>query len=399
MKQKNHCQTILALLVIMLVVFVSYSCGSSANPIAPTPTKIPTIAPTSTTTPTATPSVQDLVSQLQPVQRQDFCPMFNATWAPGGDTIAINRISAIRLLNIETMETTLIGEDMIREKEDCELGLADALLSMLSGIVWLPNGNTIAISTFDTVDFWDVGQGQKTFEIKGNTLKNHIPAYGDSTLNDLIFLGLLFKESIQQFTISPDGSRLVFAQEKPNTLTGYATELYIWDIAEQEKLLILSGHDNRVNSVAYSPDGSQIASADDDGIILIWDSSNGALLGQFDGHIESMSINLAWSPDGKTIASGGSDEVIRVWDVQTGETLGTLEGHTSGIIDLAWSPLAPLLVSAGGNGDETIKFWDMEDLVEIHNIDVFASNLEWSPDGRYLLSSDSSSLTVWGFQN
>ena len=73
-----------------------------------------------------------------------------------------------------------------------------------------------------------------------------------------------------------------------------------------------------VSSVAYSPDGSSIASGFRDTTIRVWNATTGqCVAGPFQGHIESV-LSVAYSPDGRYIASGSVDHTIRVWNAATG---------------------------------------------------------------------------------
>jgi WD40 repeat protein len=87
------------------------------------------------------------------------------------------------------------------------------------------------------------------------------------------------------------------------------------------------GHTWGVTSVAFSPDGSMIASGSGDKTIKLWRVSDGFLLRTLEGHTDSVS-SVAFSPDGSMIASGSRDKTIKLWRVSDGELLRTLEGHT-----------------------------------------------------------------------
>ena len=71
----------------------------------------------------------------------------------------------------------------------------------------------------------------------------------------------------------------------------------------------------RVWSVAYSPDGTRIASAGRDQTLRVWDSATGQETLTLTGHAGEV-WNVAFSPDGQWIASGSSDHTIRLWDAR-----------------------------------------------------------------------------------
>ncbi|MFM6471889.1 MAG: trypsin-like peptidase domain-containing protein, partial [Dolichospermum sp.] len=110
----------------------------------------------------------------------------------------------------------------------------------------------------------------------------------------------------------------------------------------------LADHSDDVNSVAWSPDGSTLASGSDDKTIKIWDGRTGNLLGTLSGHSDWV-WSVAWSPDGRTLASGSDDKTIKIWDGRTGNLLRTLSGHSNLVRSVAWSPDGSTLASGSSD--------------------------------------------------
>jgi hypothetical protein len=89
----------------------------------------------------------------------------------------------------------------------------------------------------------------------------------------------------------------------------------VWDSVTGQETLTLKGHAGKVYSVAFSPDGSRLASASWDGTVKVWDSVTGQETLTLKGHAGKV-YSVAFSPDGARIASASGDATVKVWDAR-----------------------------------------------------------------------------------
>jgi WD40 repeat protein len=85
-------------------------------------------------------------------------------------------------------------------------------------------------------------------------------------------------------------------------------------------LLTLEDHSSGVQSVAYSHDSAQIASASEDSTAKIWDTRSGECLQTLKGHSGWVN-SVAFSPDSAQLASASADKTVKIWNVHSGECL------------------------------------------------------------------------------
>ncbi len=120
-------------------------------------------------------------------------------------------------------------------------------------------------------------------------------------------------------------------------------------------LRTLEGHSKSVQAVVYSPDGKRIASASEDGTVMIWNAGTGERVKLLTSSNTWSLDTIAFSPDGQLIAAAGFDGEIKLWHTVSGLGVGTVKGHTSYVSSLNFSPDGKSLVST--SYDNTLRFW------------------------------------------
>jgi WD40 repeat protein len=144
------------------------------------------------------------------------------------------------------------------------------------------------------------------------------------------------------------------------------------------------GHPGSVFTVAYSPDGSLLASGGWDGTVRLWNPRDGTAISVLTGHAGPVR-SVAFAPDGTFLASCGRDQTIRLWDTVARTSAGVLLGHPGTVLAVAFAPGQPLLASADDEG--TIRLWNLLDGTELDELADDARSLAFSPDGRTLASA------------
>jgi WD40 repeat protein len=123
--------------------------------------------------------------------------------------------------------------------------------------------------------------------------------------------------------------------------------------------------EDMVMSLAVSPDNSTLAAATqygDWGGVEVWDLTSGGLRWATAGNNGGVEA-VAYSPDGRQLASGGEDGVLRLWNVRTGKLERRLGRQGLVIRSIAFSPDSRSIATAGGDPleDEVaeLKLWDL----------------------------------------
>jgi len=177
---------------------------------------------------------------------------------------------------------------------------------------------------------------------------------------------------------SPDGKRLASC--------GNDGVVQVWN-AETGQMLWQTPITRFAFAVAWSPNGREVAGAGSGGVLVLLDATTGYLLKTFVGQAGAVE-GLAWSPDGTRIASGGQDDhTVKVWDVRTGEALVTYAGHSDSVERVAWSPDGTRIASASYDG--TVQVWEARTgrkRLTYSDQGAPVWEVAWSPDGTRIVS-------------
>ncbi len=122
--------------------------------------------------------------------------------------------------------------------------------------------------------------------------------------------------------------------------------------------LVLGDHKGGVYSVAYSGDGSLVATAGADSVAKLWDAKTGELRHSLP-HFGAVQT-VAFSADSRLLAAGGADAAIKIWDARTGAFVRKLAAHDEPVWCVAFAPGGKQLASAGA--DRRVLVWNLDRL-------------------------------------
>ncbi len=189
---------------------------------------------------------------------------------------------------------------------------------------------------------------------------------------------------------SPDGSLIA----SPS----YDKTVRIWETKTGKLVRSLTAHSSQVTAVAWSPDGTRIATGADDLLVFLWDPHTGEKLNGFKGHSRYLT-SLSWSASGSWLATGSADGSIRIWDVQQGKHFADHTKHSDRVYSVSWSHDPNHELLASGSEDRRVLIWDVQSqsvLTELSGHTDSIRSIAWSADSRLLFTgSEDKTIRIW----
>jgi len=155
---------------------------------------------------------------------------------------------------------------------------------------------------------------------------------------------------INHLEFTPDGKFIVASDGE---------SVRIWNTKTGRQERQFTEHPAQVRRFDISNDGGLLATACTNGLVELFEFPSGQLLNTLQGHTDLV-FDVAFTPDAKRILSAGMDGSVRVWDVKTGQLIRRLLGHESWVRSVAVSADGRLAVSTGN--DLRVIVWNLKTL-------------------------------------
>ncbi|MGP3911464.1 nSTAND1 domain-containing NTPase [Nonomuraea sp. 10N515B] len=190
----------------------------------------------------------------------------------------------------------------------------------------------------------------------------------------------------ESIAFSPDGTRIVTGGDSGRTV--------VWDTVSRQQMFVLADNFSSVNGVAFSPDGKLLAAASDDGDVRLADPQ---VFQQLGTSMPAMS-SVALSPDGRILAAGVPDDknpAIQLWDVATQRPLGpplSPKGTRRAVYHVEFTPDGRMLLTSHADG---LRLWDVAGRREIAHDPALKGVARISPDGRLAAVNEDDAIVFW----
>ena len=244
----------------------------------------------------------------------------------------------------------------------------------ITSLTFSPDGSTLASTSWDhSARLWDVARLEERIALNGhNELVTNLAFSPDgnwiaTTSHDYsvriweartgqtlaVLPGLWFRQSV---AFSPDG-RYLAVDEIPRLGPGAGARLY--QLTGRRERRLLAGHANGAQCLAAHPTLPRFVSGADDHCVIVWDAETGRALERWTAH-ESFVGAVAYSSDGTLLATGQGDLSceVKLWDAATGSLRRILSGHAARVFAITFDATGRRLATKDGDG--VLFVWDVD---------------------------------------
>lgn len=265
-------------------------------------------------------------------------------------------------------------------------------------IAFSPDGAMLAVPEIEgMVGLWRVVDGQlaQTFQIATPHDRDSSAQNNDPRIN---------KASIVSVAFSPDGSLLAAADD--------FEKIWVWTMADGAVLALFDKQDRCPDPfhLAFSADNQLLAVGCDAGSAYIWEISTGTVRHHLSDMFAGHRNNVAFQPDSSLIATGGDAVEVKLWSVATGDVVATFVEEDAGGMSLGFNPDRTLLAAGGRTdvhrlggvshvGDYSIRVWDVVNQRLFTTLPGHTNHLTgviFSHDGQFIVSSSKDeTIRIW----
>ncbi|KAG9390005.1 WD40 associated region in TFIID subunit [Carpediemonas membranifera] len=153
----------------------------------------------------------------------------------------------------------------------------------------------------------------------------------------------------------------------------------LWNCERAAPCMHFTGHLSDVNDATIHTSGDIVVTAGADATARMFDTrvgSNSCHLYTLSPHTEA-AVKVRASPDGRVLATADMNGLVMIWDTRMGRLLATLNGHTAAVKDLDFSRSGTLLSTVAVDG---VRLWDMTTLRSLARVPCTASFPQYEPE-------------------
>ncbi|MCP4848056.1 MAG: hypothetical protein GY899_08940 [Verrucomicrobiaceae bacterium] len=193
-------------------------------------------------------------------------------------------------------------------------------------------------------------------------------------------------DRVNSIAFSPDGDLMASGSGVPSR----SGAINVWQVKDGKEICRnTDSHSDTVSAIAFSPDGSRIATSATDRFVKVFKTADASLERAFEGHTNHV-LDVSWRADGLALASAGADHVVKVWDFEAGTQKQTVKGHSKAVSSVDFVGISETLLT--GSGDKSVRLSNQP----LPDGGTFIHVAESSSDGSIIAAGgEDSLLRVW----